>query len=85
MSIEKVRQIFSNPASDTSIMSAWENYLSGEPCQSDALRRLIDDSWRRCHTAQVDPGRESAPPPCPRIACIPCWIITSSCCLPGPL
>ncbi|MBX9795081.1 MAG: sigma-54-dependent Fis family transcriptional regulator [Burkholderiaceae bacterium] len=63
MTIEKIRQIFSDPDSDTNIMSAWERYLSGEPCQSDALRRLIDDSWRRCHTAQVDPGRDSAPPP----------------------
>ena len=63
MAIEKVRQIFSNPDSDTNIMSAWEDYLSGEPCRSDALRRLIDDSWRRCHSAQVDPGRDSAPPP----------------------
>ena len=43
MAIEKVRQIFSNPDSDTNIMSAWEDYLSGEPCRSDALRRLIDE------------------------------------------
>lgn len=63
MSIEKIRQIFSNPESDSNIMSAWERYLSGEPCESDALRRLIDDSWRRCHTARVDPGRDRAPPP----------------------
>ena len=63
MSIEKIRQIFSNPESDSNIMSAWERYLSGEPCESDALRRLIDDSWRRFHTARVDPGRDRAPPP----------------------
>ncbi|HOX68778.1 MAG TPA: sigma 54-interacting transcriptional regulator, partial [Burkholderiaceae bacterium] len=43
-------------------MSTWERFLSGEVCGSDAIRRLIDDSWRRCQSAQVDPGRDKAPP-----------------------
>lgn len=63
MGMEQVRQIFSHPENDTNVMSAWEHFLSGEACGSDALRRLIDDSWRRCHTAQVDPDRDQAPPP----------------------
>ena len=63
MGIEQARQIFSHPENDTNVMSAWERFLSGEVCESDALRRLIDDSWRRCHTAQVDPDRDQAPPP----------------------
>ena len=46
-------------------MSTWERFLSGEVCGSDAIRRLIDDSWRRCHSAQVDPGRDKAPPALP--------------------
>ncbi len=55
-------QIFSRPENDTHIMSTWERFLRGEVCGSDAIRRLIDDSWRRCQSAQVDPGRDKAPP-----------------------
>ena len=58
-------QIFSRPEDDRNIMSTWERFLSGEVCGSDAIRRLIDDSWRRCHSAQVDPGRDKAPPALP--------------------
>ncbi|MDX2483967.1 MAG: sigma-54-dependent Fis family transcriptional regulator [Pseudodonghicola sp.] len=43
-------------------MSSWERFMDGQDAGSDALRRLIDDSWRRCHGA-VDPGRDGAPPP----------------------
>lgn len=56
-------QIFSHPENDIHIMSTWERFLSGDDCGSDAVRRLIDDSWRRCQTANVDPGRDRAPPP----------------------
>lgn len=56
-------QMFSIPENDGHIMSSWERFLSGDEAASDALRRLIDDSWRRCKGASVDPGRHQAPPP----------------------
>ena len=56
-------QMFSVPENDGHIMTSWERFLSGDETASDALRRLIDDSWRRCHGASVDPGRDQAPPP----------------------
>lgn len=56
-------QMFSVPENDGHIMSSWERFLSGDEAASDALRRLIDDSWRRCQGASVDPGRHQAPPP----------------------
>ncbi len=56
-------QMFSIPENDGHIMTSWERFLSGDEAASDALRRLIDDSWRRCHGASVDPGRDQAPPP----------------------
>ncbi|WP_296407305.1 sigma-54-dependent Fis family transcriptional regulator [Zoogloea sp.] len=56
-------QMFSIPENDGHIMSSWERFLSGDEAASDALRRLIDDSWRRCQVASVDPGRYQAPPP----------------------
>lgn len=55
-------QMFSVPENDGRIMASWERFVSGEETGSDALRRLIDDSWRRCLGASVDPGRFQAPP-----------------------
>ncbi len=56
-------QMFSVPENDGCIRNSWERFLSGDEAGSDALRRLIDDSWRRCHGASVDPERFQAPPP----------------------
>ena len=57
-----LRQRFSFPENDRQIMRSWERFMDGQEPGTDALRRLIDDSWRRCHGA-VDPGRDGAPPP----------------------
>lgn len=57
-----LRQRLSVPEHDRQIMRSWERFMDGQEPGTDALRRLIDDSWRRCHGA-VDPGRDSAPPP----------------------
>ncbi|SEN67054.1 Transcriptional regulator of acetoin/glycerol metabolism [Gemmobacter aquatilis] len=57
-----LRQTFSRPENDRQVMTSWERFLDGGEPGSDALRRLIDDSWRRCHGA-VDPARDQAPPP----------------------
>jgi transcriptional regulator of acetoin/glycerol metabolism len=56
-------QMFSRPERDRDVMNHWERVLNGEECSSDALRRLIDDSWRRCLNAHVDPAKYQAPPP----------------------
>ncbi|NTV10823.1 MAG: sigma-54-dependent Fis family transcriptional regulator [Zoogloea sp.] len=56
-------QMFSRPENDSHVMASWERFLSGNESGSDALRRLIDDSWRRCLGARVDPERYQAPPP----------------------
>jgi transcriptional regulator of acetoin/glycerol metabolism len=61
--MQSSNQIFSLPENDERVSSTWEKFLSGEACGSDALRRLIDDSWRRCQSAEVDPERDKAPPP----------------------
>ncbi|QDF95591.1 sigma-54-dependent Fis family transcriptional regulator [Azoarcus sp. DD4] len=55
--------MFSVPENDGRIMASWEHFVNGDEAGSDALRRLIDDSWRRCFGASVDPGRYQAPPP----------------------
>ncbi|WP_334175211.1 sigma-54-dependent Fis family transcriptional regulator [Pseudoxanthobacter sp.] len=56
-------QRFSNPANDPHVMTSWERFLTGGEVGANALRRLVDDSWRRCLGGSVDPRRDQAPPP----------------------
>ncbi|MFG1479631.1 sigma-54-dependent Fis family transcriptional regulator [Xanthobacter sp. V4C-4] len=56
-------QKFSVPENDEKVMASWEKFLGGSEFGSDALRRLVDDSWRRCLSNSVDPQRAQAPPP----------------------
>ena len=46
---------------EKAIACAWEKFLSGEGLPHDAVRRLIEDSWRRCVEQGVDPGCQAAP------------------------
>lgn len=63
MAVAPSGQLFSEPENDHHIMAAWERFLNGDEVGSDALRRLIDDSWRRCQGASVDPAIYQAAPP----------------------
>ncbi|MFG1418959.1 sigma-54-dependent Fis family transcriptional regulator [Xanthobacter sp. V0B-10] len=63
MPFSRPGQRFSVPENDQKIMTSWERFLGGDPEGSDALRRLVDDSWRRCLSGSVDPRRDQAPPP----------------------
>lgn len=57
-------QMFSVPENDSRVMDSWERLLGGvDQKSSDPLRRLIDDSWRRCYGASVNPELYQAPPP----------------------
>jgi len=53
----------SNPQNNPVIMDAWSRFLDGHAPPPNALRCLIDDSWRRCLEVKVDPAREQALPP----------------------
>lgn len=46
---------------DRAIMTAWEKFLSGDTMPQDAVRRMVEDSWRRCLDQGVNPIRKSAP------------------------
>lgn len=63
MPFSRPGQKFSVPENDEKIMASWERFLHGNEPGSDALRRLVDDSWRRCVSGSVDPRRDQAPPP----------------------
>ena len=58
-------QMFSRPENDRRVMSAWERFQQDQAYSADAgsLRQLIDESWRRCQQASVDPARAHAPIP----------------------
>lgn len=63
MAVSVPGQMFSVPENDQRIMNSWERFLNGDGSAPNALRRMIDDSWRRCQSASVDPRRNQAPPP----------------------
>ncbi|MGV8953101.1 MAG: sigma-54-dependent Fis family transcriptional regulator [Cypionkella sp.] len=63
MSANEPNQRLSNPQNEQKIMAAWEGFLSGHAPRANALRCLIDDSWRRCLEVQVDPARQQGLPP----------------------
>lgn len=63
MATKRARDWFSRPQDDRRVKTAWEHFLGGSGEASDALRCLIDDSWRRCLSGQVDPLRPRAAPP----------------------
>jgi transcriptional regulator of acetoin/glycerol metabolism len=46
---------------EDAVMLAWERFLSGDGVPHDAVRRMIEDSWRRCIDQGVNPIRSSAP------------------------
>ncbi len=43
------------------VRRAWERFLSGDGVPRDAVRRMVEDSWRRCLDHGVDPIRRAAP------------------------
>ncbi|HUO55403.1 MAG TPA: sigma-54-dependent Fis family transcriptional regulator [Rhodoblastus sp.] len=46
---------------ERAVMLAWERFLSGDDLPDNAVRRMVEDSWRRCLDTGVSPGRVSAP------------------------
>jgi transcriptional regulator of acetoin/glycerol metabolism len=63
MTAKKPDQRLPDPQNNRKIMAAWEEFLSGHAPPPNALRCLIDDSWRRCLEVQVNPARTQAPSP----------------------
>ena len=46
---------------DRAVMAAWQNFLALGEIPHDAVRRLIEDSWRRSLENGVDPRVDAAP------------------------
>lgn len=58
-----VRHLFSNPENEPKVRESWERFLSGQECYHDALRSHVEESWKRCINANVDPSISKAPDP----------------------
>jgi transcriptional regulator of acetoin/glycerol metabolism len=63
MSNAMSEQLFSHPENDDRVLTAWKRFLDSGGADPSTVRRLIDESWRRCQEASVDPGRANAPSP----------------------
>ena len=63
MSLSNVRDMFSRPEDDGRVRQSWENFLSHGDAATDSLRCLVEDSWRRCVGANVDPTINQAASP----------------------
>ena len=63
MSNSTVRDLFSRPEHDNKVQETWEHFLKDGGGSADALRCLVEDSWRRCVGANVDPSISQAPSP----------------------
>ncbi len=50
-----ISQRLSDPENNNRVISAWESVMSGHAPAPNALRRLINDSWKRCLDARIDP------------------------------
>ena len=58
-----VRDLFSRPEHDKRVRDTWEHFLRDGGCSPDTLRFLVEDSWKRCVGANVDPAIYQAPSP----------------------
>lgn len=63
MNDRTTRDLFSRPEYDRKVQATWEQFLKDGGAPPDALRCLVEDSWRRCVGANVDPSISQAPSP----------------------
>lgn len=61
MKRDTVRSTPSLPGDVRAILGGWEKFISGGEVPQAAVRRLIEDSWRRCLDLGVNPQQGAAP------------------------
>jgi sigma-54 dependent transcriptional regulator, acetoin dehydrogenase operon transcriptional activator AcoR len=55
--------VFPYPDQETQVMNAWDRVVCGAELPANAVRTVIENSWARCLSAGVDPGRTRGQPP----------------------
>jgi len=63
MNSSSVRDLFSRPEDDDRVRESWERFLTDGGASADSLRCLVEDSWKRCAGANVDPSIDQAASP----------------------
>lgn len=63
MNSSNVRDLFSRPEDDSRVRESWQRFLKDGGASPDSLRCLVEDSWKRCAGANVDPSINQAGKP----------------------
>jgi transcriptional regulator of acetoin/glycerol metabolism len=63
MKLQETFSTFPHPELEKHVMEAWDRFLTSGKLSSDAVRNVIERSWRRCHDAGIDSARVHAPDP----------------------
>lgn len=63
MNSSNVQELFSRPEDDFRIRESWESFLKNGGSSPDSLRCVVEDSWKRCAGANVDPSINQAGSP----------------------
>ena len=56
-----VSDLLSRPVDQQLLISAWERFLVDDESLKRIIRPLVEDSWKRCQKADIDPGLGQAP------------------------
>ncbi|MCB1909677.1 MAG: GAF domain-containing protein [Rhodocyclaceae bacterium] len=57
----KEGELFSNPENHAALLAAWEHFMLDEAYSGELLRPIVEDSWHRCHSLNLDPELPAAP------------------------
>ena len=56
-----VSDLLSRPLDQQLLISAWEHFLVDNASLNRRIRPVVEDSWKRCQKADIDPGLGQAP------------------------
>jgi hypothetical protein len=54
-------RVLSNPQHHHRLLDVWERFMLGQDYADEAIRPVVEDSWRRCYACCIDPNLGNAP------------------------
>ncbi|UTW12583.1 sigma-54-dependent Fis family transcriptional regulator [Marinobacterium rhizophilum] len=58
---ERSSRVLANPQHHYRLLDVWERFMLGQDYADEAIRPVVEDSWRRCHACSIDPHLGNAP------------------------
>ncbi len=58
---ESPSRVLSNPQHHYRLLDVWERFMQGQDYADEAIRPVVEDSWRRCFASAIDPYQGNAP------------------------